>query len=119
MNQIIGQQTEALACAYLKKQGLVFIERNFRSRCGEIDLIMRDKQHLIFVEVRYRQQSQFGGAIESIDWHKQQRIIRTAERYLQEKQWASELDSRFDVVTLSGNVATPSIAWIKNAFELS
>lgn len=114
-----GLQAEQLACDYLQHQGLDLIEKNFRVKCGEIDLIMRDSRTLIFVEVRYRKNNFFGGALESITWHKQQRLIRAAHIYSMKSILAKKLLSRFDVVTLTGNLRNPEIIWIADAFRLN
>ncbi|HEY0665469.1 MAG TPA: YraN family protein [Gallionella sp.] len=77
-----GAQAEQWAVQYLAHQGLRLVEQNYRSRFGEIDLIMRDGEVLVFVEVHMRRNAGYGGAAASIDAHKQQRIIRTAQQYL-------------------------------------
>jgi putative endonuclease len=77
-----GQDAEAFAREYLINVGLRFIMGNYRTKVGEIDLIMMDKQSLVFVEVRLRNHSHDTAAIESIDYFKQQRLLRTAECYL-------------------------------------
>jgi len=112
--QIIGKSKEKLACRYLEKKGFKLIEKNYYCRRGEIDLIMRDQDCLVFIEVRYRKNDRFGSALESIHFHKQKRLIFTAKQYLQ--QTRTPLASRFDVVAISGDEANPSINWIKNAF---
>ncbi len=112
--QLSGNLKEKLACEYLEKKGFKLIERNYYCRRGEIDLIMRDKDYLVFIEVRYRKSDYFGSALESINYHKQKRLIFTAEHYLQ--QTRSPLASRFDVVAISGNEANLCINWIENAF---
>lgn len=117
-----GLQCETLARAYLEKQKCVFITQNFRSRFGEIDLIMEDKcsnpTTLVFVEVRYRKSQQFGGALESIDFYKQHRIIQTAQIYLLKSFSHQEYPPcRFDVILISGHLVNPCIQWIANAFE--
>ena len=112
--QIIGKSKEKLACRYLEKKGFKLIEKNYYCRRGEIDLIMRDQDSLVFVEVRYRNNDRFGSALESINIHKQKRLIFTAEQYLQ--QTRTPLAARFDVVAISGSEDNPSINWIKNAF---
>lgn len=109
-----GQWAEDLACAHLRKQGLKLLQHNYRYTNGEIDLIMQDKQTLVFIEVRYRANEQYGGSIESIDWRKQQRIIRTAQHYLQTHQSAQQQACRFDVVLLSGKT---QLQWIADAFR--
>lgn len=118
VRQVKGAYAEKLACEFLQKAGLQLIDKNFRVKCGEIDLIMRNKSHLIFVEVRYRKNDFFGSALESITWHKQQRVIRAATLYSFNSHFAKTLLSRFDVVTLTGDLRKPEIIWIEDAFRL-
>ncbi len=113
-----GQQAEELACAYLQKHKLRLIARNYHCRRGEIDLIMQDGNTLVFIEVRYRKSSRFGSALESVHTHKQQKIIFTAEHYLQHTS-AQYTQYRFDVLAISPGHTAPYIQWIKNAFQLS
>ncbi len=114
--QAIGQNFEKLACAYLQKQGLTLKAKNANFRVGEIDLIMLDKKQLVFVEVRYRQSNQYGGALASITPQKQQKIIKAAQLYLQ-KEFSNQPPScRFDVVAIEGDEKPYEIQWIKNAF---
>jgi putative endonuclease len=93
-----GLQAEQWAVQHLQQQGLKLVAQNYRSRFGEIDIIMQDKDVLVFVEVRLRRNEDFGGAAASIDTRKQQRIIHTAQQYL------SSLKStplcRFDAVLI-------------------
>ena len=113
-----GQQAEQLALAYLTKQGLTMVTQNYHSRRGEIDLIMEDKEILVFVEVRYRKSAKYGSALESVNGQKQARIIRTAQQYLQ--QYPSNHSAyRFDVVALNPNENTTDINWVKDAFQLT
>lgn len=116
MSQTIGFAAEDYAKHYLLEQGLTWISSNYRSRFGEIDLIMRDKEYLVFVEVRFRVSSQFGDAIDSVTWKKQQKIIKTASWYLLTKRIQDKQPSRFDVLSLQG--MPPRITWIKNAFMM-
>ncbi|NOQ77221.1 MAG: YraN family protein [Methylococcaceae bacterium] len=109
---IRGEKSEQQACQYLLKQGLHLIEKNFRCKYGELDLIMRDAQALIIVEVRFRKSNQFGGAIESISRKKQSRIIATTQYYLSTHKIDSPV--RFDVIAMSNDT---DINWIKNAFQ--
>ncbi|MCK4840686.1 MAG: YraN family protein [Methylococcales bacterium] len=109
---IRGEKSEQHACHYLLKQGLQLIEKNFRSRYGELDLIMQDQQTLVIVEVRFRKSNAFGGAVESITHKKQSRIIMTTQFYLSRHKIKSPI--RFDVITLSND---SDINWIKNAFQ--
>jgi len=112
--QIIGKSKEKLACQYLEDKGFKLVEKNYSCRRGEIDLIMRDRDCLVFIEVRYRNNDHFGSALESINPPKQKRLIFTAELYLQQSR--TPLASRFDVVAISGNDDNLSIIWIENAF---
>lgn len=115
LKKINGDYAEQLACTFLEQKGLVLIEKNYRTPFGEIDIIMRDKEYLVFIEVRYRRSDDFGGALESINWRKQQKLIRTATCYVQRKAFASELPTRFDAVILS-DIKNPKIEWIEDAF---
>ncbi len=109
-----GEQAEQWAAHYLQEHGLKLIERNYRSRFGEIDLIMQDGAMLVFVEVRMRRNGDFGGAAASIDAHKQQRIIRTSQQYL--SGLARTPACRFDAVLL-GDAQGAGVHWVKNAFD--
>ncbi|MGB5260959.1 MAG: YraN family protein [Gammaproteobacteria bacterium] len=111
-----GRTAEELACRYLLQRGLVLLDRNYHCRRGEIDLILRDTDTLVFVEVRYRRQGRFGSAAESVDWHKQKRLTACARHYLQARLPAARKDCRFDVVAIDGPDQT--IAWIRNAFAV-
>lgn len=110
--QDTGLAAEQLACQYLQAQGLKLLERNYRCRFGEIDLIMQDGRDLVFVEVRFRRSQRFGGAALSVDAAKQAKLLATAQHYLQSK--APKRNARMDVVAVeSGN----RIDWIKNAIQ--
>jgi putative endonuclease len=109
-----GNQAELCAAQYLLQQGLKPVAQNYRSRFGEIDLIMRDGNVLVFVEVRLRRNTGFGGAAASIDTRKQQRLIRTAQQYL--GRLANMPPCRFDAVLLE-DAQGNNLQWIKNAFE--
>lgn len=112
---IIGGRAEKLALKFLRKQRLVLIEANFNCRYGEIDLIMRDGDYLVFIEVRYRKDQRFGGALQSIDRRKQSKLRRSAEHYLLQKK-RTDCACRFDVLCVSGSLFRPSYDWIENAF---
>jgi putative endonuclease len=114
--QKVGNHIEQLACNYLIKNGLILIQKNFKSRMGEIDLIMWDKDTIAFIEVRYRRSDAFGGALGSIDWRKQKRIINTANDYLYKFRLTEKYPCRFDVVIVSGSLQMPEIEWILQAF---
>ncbi|HSG22827.1 MAG TPA: YraN family protein [Azonexus sp.] len=108
-----GREAEALAARHLEGCGLRVIERNFRIRGGEIDLICRDGKVLVFVEVRLRSRSDFGGAGASITATKRRRIILAAQHYLLGKP---DCDCRFDCVLLDALDAN-RLEWLKNAFS--
>lgn len=109
-----GAQAEKLAVLYLQRQGLTLISQNYRGRFGEIDLIMKDGTTLVFIEVRLRRHHNFGGAAASIDAHKQQRIICTAQQYL--AALTPTPPCRFDAV-LMDEVQDGNVQWLKNAFD--
>jgi putative endonuclease len=107
-----GAQAEQLAAQFLQRHGLKLVESNYRSRFGEIDLILRDGDSLVFVEVRQRSRSDFGGAAASIDPRKQHRLILTAQHYLAALPHIPPC--RFDAVLLD---SANNIEWLKGAFE--
>jgi len=109
--QITGAAGEAQALAYLQDQGLVLVEQNFRCKTGEIDLVMRDGQSLVFVEVRARASNRYGGAAASVTPSKQRRLIRTAHYYLQ--RFRAMPPCRFDVIAIDAGI----MHWLKNAIE--
>ena len=114
-----GARAEELACRFLLRQGLRLVARNYRCRRGEIDLIMQDRDNLVFVEVRYRRQSRYGSGLESVTYRKQCRIAHCAAHYLHCHPQAARYAARFDVVAL-GPGATgieTGIEWIRNAFN--
>ena len=107
-----GEAAEKIAATFLQQQGLTLLEKNFRCKYGEIDLIMREGKTLVFVEVRLRSNNNFGGAAMSITPAKQQKLSRTAELYLQTH---GNCACRFDAILMqSTNINT--IEWIRNAF---
>ncbi|MDM8566619.1 YraN family protein [Candidatus Halobeggiatoa sp. HSG11] len=110
----LGQWAEELAHQYLCKQGLLPVERNYRCKTGEIDLIMLDGKILVFVEVRYRKNQRYGGSMASIDIRKQQKILTVATSYLQKY---GDQQCRFDVVLVDGVVEKPQLNWIADAFR--
>jgi putative endonuclease len=108
-----GRLAEEAACRYLQAQGLRLIERNYRCRSGEIDLVMDDGDSLVFVEVRYRRHDRYGSGAETVDARKRARIIRCAQYYLQRHPTAQGRPARFDVISLA---AGQDLQWIRDAF---
>lgn len=108
----LGDDAEAIAERYLATQGLALASRNYRCRFGEIDLVMKQGDTVVFIEVRMRSHSAFGGAAASINAAKQQKLIRTAEYFLQQHGSAP---CRFDAVLLN-KLDTNKIEWIQDAF---
>jgi putative endonuclease len=109
-----GLAAENAAAAFLQQQGLTLIAQNYSCRYGEIDLILRDGKTLVFVEVRLRSNNHFTSAAYSIDHHKQQKLIRVAEYYLQINNL--NIPCRFDAV-LFDNTDNQSPNWIRNAID--
>ena len=108
----IGNEAEQQACKHLQSQGLILLDKNFSTKAGEVDLIMRDGETLVFIEVRYRKNTDFGGAAASITPKKQQRIIKASLAYQQKHCPQSSM--RFDVVAIEGD--NRRLNWIQNAF---
>jgi putative endonuclease len=118
-----GHDAENACCAWLKKRGLKLLARNYSSRRGELDLVMQDGKTVVFIEVRYRKNNLYGGALESVTPSKQQKLRATAEQYLQNETRLK--NGRFDVVAMSPATVpdettqaenTYNFNWIKNAF---
>jgi len=113
----IGHSAEQYASRFLTKQGLKLVKANYRSRYGEIDLIMQDNNSLVFVEVRARKNQRYGSGAETIDYRKQQKIIKTAECFLQKNKRYAKSPCRIDVISIHNDILNPKIDWIKNAIE--
>jgi len=109
-----GAYAEAEAKRYLQQQGLSFVCANYLCKGGEIDLVMRDEQRLIFVEVRHRKSNRYGSAAESVDNRKQNKLRHAAQHYLQQHPHSGSC--RFDVIAITGPVTCNNMDWIKNAF---
>lgn len=93
-----GKRAEDAAAAFLQAQGLSIVERNFRAKGGELDIVARDGEEMVFVEVRSRASSSFGGAAASVDGLKRRKLIRAARVWLQARGWDGAC--RFDVIAL-------------------
>jgi putative endonuclease len=122
-----GSAAEKLAEQFLRKQGLIILEKNYATRRGEIDLITKQGDVIAFVEVRYRRQDRYGTPAETITYHKQKRLMAAASYYLQERKLTESTSCRFDVVSISSNLDAVSnesqdnknhyrVEWLVNAF---
>lgn len=112
-----GARFEALAEAHLARAGCCVLVRNHRCRGGEIDLIVLDREVLVFVEVRYRRSRSHGGAAASIDARKRARIVRAASHFLLVQPAHAGRRCRFDVVAIDGEGETCSVTWLAGAFS--
>jgi putative endonuclease len=108
----IGAAAEARAAHLLEESGLRILARNYRTRLGEIDLVARDGEALVFIEVRTRSRPEYGGAAESINRRKQRRIIAAARMYL---RGTGPTPCRFDAVLFSEELG--AVEWVRDAFR--
>ena len=108
----LGAQKEEEICACLLSEGIEILERNFRCRQGEIDIVGRDGGYMVFFEVKYRRNAGMGSAAEAVGYAKQRRICRVADYYRMLHGCAETTPIRFDVVAMDG----PDVRWIRNAF---
>jgi putative endonuclease len=112
-----GAAVEAAARAHLTRAGLREVASNAGSRVGEIDLVMLDGDALVFVEVRYRRDSRFGGGAASVDVHKRRKLIRAAHVFLARNPRHADRACRFDVVAAHGDPDAPRLDWLRDAFR--
>jgi putative endonuclease len=112
----VGDRAEQLAFRFLIDQGLRPVARNFRTRGGEIDLIMLDERCLVFVEVRYRRSTGFTEPGLTVDYRKQRKLVRTAALFCARNQAFANQVMRFDVIAIDGE-DPPAIKWIRDAFR--
>ena len=113
-----GRRAEDLAAEFLRAQGCEILERNYRRRLGELDLIARERGVLVIAEVRTRAHPAFGSAAASVDRRKQRRITLAAQQLLQQRTDLARFPVRFDVIVVSELAAArPQIEWIRHAFE--
>lgn len=108
----VGRDKEELAAAYLEKQGVTIQDRSYRCQSGEIDLIGRDHEYLVFFEVKYRRSADMGHPEEAVGVSKQRQICRVADYYRCVKHIPLKAAVRYDVVAIEGE----QIRWVKNAF---
>lgn len=115
---VLGREGERLAESYLKKKGYKLVQRNYRCRGGEVDLIVLDRRTVVFVEVKTRTDHAFGSPLEAVAPRKQRRMILAAQLFLHEKR-LHERDARFDVVGISWPGAEPLVEHVQNAFVIA
>jgi putative endonuclease len=115
-----GANYEHIAVGLLEAAGLRVLERNFRCKLGEIDIICSRESQLVFVEVRYRSNPRYASPAGSVTVHKQRRLLRAAQWYLQQQGWSNTRPCRFDVVAISPSQSGQEheIQWLQNAFTM-
>lgn len=111
-----GKYVESLALRHLVEHGLTPVAQNIHSRFGEIDLVMRDAREWVFVEVRFRRSNAYGGGLESVNRGKCRKLVKTAEHYMQSNHKIAFDSCRFDIIEVAGNLSSPTINWVKDAF---
>jgi putative endonuclease len=114
---VAGREAEESVCAYLRERGMEVVERNFRARGGEIDVIARDRDVLAFVEVRFREEDGHGLPEESVGPAKRRRIVAAARAYLATIPPDSWKEARFDLAAVDGSGGTMAIRYYPAAFD--
>ncbi|WP_407331466.1 YraN family protein [Enterovibrio sp. 27052020O] len=110
-----GDHYEQQACRFLERQGLTLLDKNARFKVGELDLVMRQGSCIVFVEVKFRKQSGFGGASATISHQKQRRLLKSAYLWLAKQGLsATHTEFRFDAVAFEGGIN--AVNWMKNIF---
>lgn len=107
-----GAEYEQVAAAYLQNHGVRILERNYRNRCGEIDLIGKDNEYTVFIEVKYRKNDGKGNPAEAVTFTKQRTICKVADYYRMTHKMGEFSAIRYDVIAIEGS----QITWYKNAF---
>jgi putative endonuclease len=115
--QALGKRGEDLACDELRRLGYAILDRRFRTRCGELDIVARDGEVFVFVEVKARSSSNFGIPFESVTWQKRQRLSAMAESYLFLKRLKG-VACRFDVVSILEHRTGHTVELVRGAFDL-
>lgn len=116
--QALGREGERIAEEFLRKKGYKLVERNYRCRGGEVDLIVLDRRVVVFVEVKTRTDHGFGNPLEAVEPRKQRRMILAAQLFLHRKK-LHERDARFDVVGISWPGSEPAVEHVQNAFLIA
>lgn len=113
--QLSGDAAEDAALALLQSNGLRLVQRNYRARRGEIDLVMQDGEVLVYVEVRFRSDDGHGDGLDSVSASKRSRLINAARQYAQEHPPVARMAQRFDVVALGAG----GLRWVRNAIQVN
>lgn len=113
-----GRNAEAQAARFLETRGLAILARNYRTRAGEIDLIARDGEYVVFVEVRARRSAAFGTPAETVGARKRARLASAAAHYLLTSTGTRPPPCRFDVVSISGTEPAARVEWLRDAFQV-
>ncbi|HEX6831920.1 MAG TPA: YraN family protein [Rudaea sp.] len=115
----VGAQWENAALAHLLRAGLKPLDRNFSCRYGEIDIVARDHETVVFVEVRFRNDAAHGDGTASVGAAKREKLARTAQIWLQARPQLADAPCRFDVIGCSGTAQNARIEWVRGAFEVA
>ena len=113
----VGDFYENIACRFIYANGGTVIERNYRQRRGEIDIIARDGDYLCFIEVKYRNTERFGAPERAVNISKQKQICRISKLFLYSRYKSMDIPIRYDVIAISGVQNAVTVKWLKNAFE--
>jgi len=117
IRQLFGKEGERFAERYLQQKGYKLVERNYRCRGGEVDLILLDRKVIVFVEVKTRSDHKFGSPLEAVAARKQKKMIQAAEFFLNQKGLHNR-EARFDVIGISWLGQQPAVEHIENAFDV-
>ena len=114
----LGERGEALAWNFLVKRGYTLLEKNYRTRFGEVDVIARKDGSLVFLEIKTRRNHDYGTPEEAVDWRKRQKLARVAQSYLQAKRLENQA-ARFDVLSVNWDGRQePQFLLLEDAFSL-
>lgn len=113
-----GRRAENTARRFLEHKGLRLLTSNYRCRYGELDLVMSDREFLVIVEVRYRRHTKFMDPVESVAWHKRDRMVQATLHFMQQRADHRDQPVRFDIVGVSGPLEHATVDWIRGAFTM-
>lgn len=113
-HNLSGNKAEDIACEYLENKGYKVLQRNYKDRFCEIDIIATSRDTLAFVEVKYRRRADFGGAVGAVSYDKFRRMRHSAEFWLAQNQQFAKLQPRLDVIAIVGDINSPQIEHLEN-----